>query len=264
MQPRSASRSPALCREPVGARWPSVWFKPCHRRPSRHRVGRFRSVDCVEETVTNPSLRGAWASSASMSGSTYIDTCPNHHAKPAPIPGRHGAHRTDNQWRSAGARIQAAGWARVRALGCAPAQLTAAALDGSALGSRVLVVRLGQASRCAVASRTHRSDLRFGGLRSSRLSRQRLVDPVLSPARPLSQEKPQPEIHSARRSFLMPGCWVSSSVGVRSRMQQPAPPRQPIHQPTSSPANRWPPSWPDSGAAANHPPCCNRHSGTSS
>ena len=217
-----------------------------------------------KKTVTNPSLRGAWASSASMSGSTYIDTCPNHHAKPAPIPGRHGVHRTDNQWRSAGARIQAAGWARVRALGCAPAQLTAAALDGSALGSRVLVVRLGQASRCAVASRTHRSDLRFGGLRSSRLSRQRLVDPVLSPARPLSQEKPQPEIHSARRSFLMPGCWVSSSVGVRSRMQQPAPPRQPIHRPTSSPANRWPPSWPDSGAAANHPPCCNRHSGTSS
>ncbi len=193
MQPRSASRCPALYREPVGARWPSVWFKPCHRRPSRHRVGRFRSVGQVEETVTNPSTRGAWSSSASMSGSTYIDVCPNHHAKPAPIPGRHGGHRTDNWWRSAGARIQAAGWARVRALGCAPAQLTAAALDGSALGSRVLVVRLGQASRCAVASRTDRSGLRFGRLRSSRLSRQRLVDPVLSPARPLSQEKPQPE-----------------------------------------------------------------------
>jgi hypothetical protein len=58
MQPRSASRSPALCREPVGARWPSVWFKPFHRRPSRHRVGGFRSVGRVEENSHQPITSG--------------------------------------------------------------------------------------------------------------------------------------------------------------------------------------------------------------
>jgi len=62
-----------------------------------------------KKTVTNPSLRGAWASSASMSGSTYIDTCPNHHAKPAPPAGRHGGRMTDTYQSSANARIQAAG-----------------------------------------------------------------------------------------------------------------------------------------------------------
>ena len=133
-------------------------------------------LGCVEGTVTtrpNP-LGGAGACSVSMSGSTYIDRWTNHHANPAPIPGLPGGRRTDNYRISAGAIIRAAYRVRVRAFCSAPARWTAAASGGSKLGSRALVVLRGRASRCAVASQSHRSGLRFRRVRSRRLSRQRV------------------------------------------------------------------------------------------